>query len=151
MTTMTLFEQIKADMKQAMKDKDAETLSTLRLLFSSLKNKTIDLKKELDDAEVVATVKSDIKKLNDALKDFTEAAREDLVEKTKAEITVLKKYMPPEMSDEDLEAKVKEVLEREGIKDIAKIGMAIGAVMKELGAAVDGNRVRQKIEQFLKD
>lgn len=148
---MNLYEQIKEDMVQAMKVKDAETLSVLRLLFSSLKNKTIDLKKELDDAEVLATVKSDVKKLNDALKDFTEGAREDLVEQTKAEIEVLKKYLPPEMPDEELEAKVKEILDREGIKEIAKIGMAIGRVMKEMAGAVDGNRVREKIEKLLKE
>jgi uncharacterized protein len=147
---MNLYEQIKDDMVKAMKAKDAETLSVLRLLFSSLKNKTIDLKKDLDDAEVLATVKSDVKKLNDAMKDFVEGAREDLVEQTKAEIEVLKKYLPPEMPDEELEAKVKEILDREGVKDMAKIGMAIGTVMKELAGAVDGNRVREKIEKLLK-
>ena len=147
---MNLYEQIKDDMVKAMKAKDAETLSVLRLLFSSLKNKTIDLKKDLDDAEVLATVKSDVKKLNDAMKDFVEGAREDLVEQTKAEIEVLKKYLPPEMPDEELEAKVKEILDREGVKDMAKIGMAIGTVMKELAGAVDGSRVREKIEKLLK-
>ncbi len=147
---MTLYEQIKEDIKVAMKARDAETLSVLRLLFSSLKNKTIDLKKDLDDAEVMATIKSDMKKLNDALKDFTDGAREDLAEQARSEIAILKAYLPAEMSEEELEKKVKDILDREGIQDVAKIGMAIGTVMKELAGAVDGNRVREKIEALLK-
>ena len=112
---MQLYQQIKDDLKTAMKGKDMRTLDVLRLLSSSIQKKAIEAKEDLDDAQVMAVIKSDVKKLQDALKDFTTAAREDLVETTKEEIEVLKKYLPAEMSDEDLEGKVKTVLDRQRV------------------------------------
>lgn len=146
---MTLYEQIREDLKQAMRDKDSQTLDVLRLLTSSMKNKAIDLKKELEEADVLAAIKSDVKKLQDALKDFKAAAREDLVEKTEAEIAILKKYLPEEMSMEAVTAKVKEVLAREGITEMSDIGRAMGAAMKELQGQVDGNKVREAVQKEL--
>lgn len=147
---MTLYEQIKEDIKVAMKGKDMRTLDVLRLLSSSLKNKAIEMKKELEDAEVVSVVRSDMKKLQDALGEFEKAAREDLVEKTKEEMEVLKKYLPPEMADEDLRAKVTSKLEEMGVVDMKDFGRAMGELMNDLKGAVDGSRVKQMIEEVLK-
>lgn len=147
---MSLLQQIQDDLKQAMRDKDPKTLGILRMVASSVKNKAIDLKKEMDDVEVLAVVKSDLKKMQDALSDFTKAAREDLVEQTHFEIGVLKKYLPPEMSEEELEAKVRAKLEELGIKDASGLGKAIGAVMADLKGLADGSRVKEMIEKLLK-
>ncbi len=146
---MNLFEQLKGDLVQAMKDRDSETVDILRLVVSSIKNKSIELKKELEEAEVVAAVKSDVKKLQDALKDFTAAARDDLVEKTEKEIAILKKYLPAEMSDEELSSKVKEALDNAGVTDLSDMGRAMGAAMKELAGKADGNRVREFVQKHL--
>ncbi|MDP2631879.1 MAG: GatB/YqeY domain-containing protein [Candidatus Uhrbacteria bacterium] len=146
---MTLYEQIMEDIKTAMKGRDAETLSILRLLSASLKNKTIELKKELEDAEVLAVVKSDVKKLQDALVDFTKAAREDLIEKSNKEIAILKKYLPPEMDAVELEKIVKSKLEELGVTDISEVGKAMGAIMADVKGAVDGFRVKETIEKIL--
>ena len=83
---MTLSEQLKADIISAMKARQPEVLDVLRMLSTSVKNKAIDMKRELDDAEVLVVIKNDMKKLQDALVDFTTAAREDLTNKTKEEI-----------------------------------------------------------------
>ncbi len=147
---MTLNEKIKEDIKTAMKAKDAKTLEVLRMLASSVKNKAIDLKEELQDADVIAVIKSDVKKLEDAIVQFVQGAREDLAEKTKEEITILKKYLPEEMSDEVLKEKVEAILKKVGIEDPSKIGQAIGAVMAELKGMVDGGRVKKMVEGFFK-
>lgn len=147
---MNLTEQIKADLITAMKARDAKTLDVLRMLSASMKNKAIEMKRELEDAEVIAVIKSDLKKLQDALVDFVSAAREDLITKSKEEIEILKKYLPPEMSEEELEAKVKAKLEALGIKDASQIGKAVGAVMGELKGLADGARVKAMIEKLLK-
>lgn len=147
---MNLSEQIKEDIKVAMKGKDMRTLEVLRMLSASIKNKAIDLKKELEDADVVAVIKSDVKKLDDALQQFVSAAREDLVEKTKEEIDILKKYLPEEMPDEQVEEKVRAVLEQEGITDMSDMGRAMGAAMAELKGEVDGGRVKNAVEKILK-
>lgn len=147
---MSLSQKIQDDVKQAMRDRDPKTLGILRMVASSIKNKAIDLKKELEDADALAVVKSDLKKLQDALVDFTKAAREDLVEQTKFEIEILKKYLPPEMSEEELEAKIRARLAELGIADASGIGKAVGAVMADLKGLADGSRVKALIEKILK-
>jgi uncharacterized protein YqeY len=146
---MTLTEQIKADLVAAMKARQPQVLDVLRMLSTSMKNKAIDLKHELDDAEVIAVLKSDLKKLQDALADFTTAARKDLIAKTQEEIAIIKKYLPPEMSAEELEEKVRAKLAELGIKEPKDIGKAIGAVMADLKGLADGARVKALIEKIL--
>lgn len=146
---MTLSEQLKADIITAMKARQPEVLDVLRMLSTSVKNKAIDMKRELDDAEVMAVLKSDMKKLQDALVDFTVAAREDLINKTKEEIEIIKKYLPPEMTAEELEGKIRAKLAELGIKDPKDIGKAVGAVMADLKGLADGSRVKAMIEKIL--
>ncbi|MEK7632473.1 MAG: GatB/YqeY domain-containing protein [Patescibacteria group bacterium] len=147
---MTLYEQIREDMKAAMKNKDSATLDTVRMLISSIKNKAIDLGKELDDADVVATIKSDLKKLKDGLESFASAAREDLAEKAKAEITILEKYLPAQMTDGELEEKVRAKLADLGITDMASVGKAMGALMTDLKEYADGSRIKAAVDKILK-
>jgi len=147
---MNLEETIKDDIKTAMKGKDMQTLDVLRLLISSVKNKGIELKRDLEDADVLAVIKSDVKKLEDALAQFIEAARKDLSEKTKQEIEILKKYLPEEMSIEALEEEVKTALEKAGISDVSQMGQAMAAAMENLKGKVDGKRVKEMVEKLLK-
>ena len=136
-------------MKAAMKAKEAETLSVLRLLLASLKNKALEMKEELQDADVISVVKKDVKKLEDALETFVQGGREDLAEKARSEIGVLKAYLPPEMSDEDLEAAVQKVIDELEVGDMSGMGKAMGAVMKELKDQVDGKRVKEMLQRLL--
>ncbi len=133
-----------------MKAKDVQTLSVLRLLMASLKNQMIEFKRDLEDADVVAVVRSDVKKLSDALGEYVKGERGDLAEAARGEIEVLKKYLPPEMSDEDLEAAVQKVIDELEEGDAAGMGKAMGAVMKELKGHVDGNRVREVVARLIK-
>lgn len=147
---MTLYEQIREDMKNAMRNKDSVTLDTVRMLISSVKNKAIDLGKEIDDADVVATIKSDLKKLKDGLDAFVSAAREDLAEKARVEIAILEKYLPAQMSEEELEKKVKAKLAELGITDMASVGKAMGSMMADLKEYADGSRIKTMIDKLLK-
>ena len=147
---MNLSEKIKDDIKTAMKAKDAQTLDVLRMLAASIKNKAIDLKKELEDAEVLQVIKSDVKKLEDALTEFVKAAREDLVQKSKEEIAILKRYLPAEMPDAEVLKRVAEALKKEGIKDMSQMGAAMGAAMAELKGLADGKRVKAAVQKILK-
>lgn len=146
---MNLQEQLKEDLKQAMRDKDSDTLNVLRGILSTVKNLALEAKEELSDVEVVSAIKRDVKKLQDALKDFTEAARKDLVEKTQAEIDILKGYLPPEMSDEDLEKEVRAALDESGITEASDLGKAMGAVMQKLAGKADGGRIREMVQKIL--
>lgn len=147
---MTLYEQIREDMKTAMKNKDVRTLDTVRMLIASLKNKAIDIGKELDDAEVMATIKSDVKKLKDGLDSFVSASREDLVVAAREEIAILEKYLPAQMSQEELETKVRAKLAELGITDMASVGKAMGALMADLKEFADGSRIKAAVDNILK-
>lgn len=146
---MTLYEQIREDMKNAMKNKDSATLDTVRMLLSSVKNKAIDLGKELEDADVVAVIKSDVKKLKDGLEMFASNAREDLAEKARAEIATLEKYLPTQMTEEELEQRVRAKLAELGITDLASVGKAMGALMADLKEAADGSRIKGMVDKVL--
>lgn len=146
---MSLYQQIQEDVKTAMKAKDLQTLDVLRLLSASIKNKMIEIKKDLDDAEVVAIIRSDVKKLTEASKEFAAGAREDLVEKTNTEIGILKTYLPQEMSQEELDAKVEAILGEKLADDVKDVGKAMGVVMADLKGLVDGNRVREAVSKIL--
>ena len=146
----SLVDQIKEDMKQAMRDKNSVTLDTVRMLLSSVKNKAIDLGHELEDVEVMAVLKSDLKKLKDGLESFVSAAREDLAQKAREEILVLEKYLPAQITDGELEEKVRAELAALGISNVGDIGKAMGQLMGKLKDAADGNRVRAMVEKILK-
>jgi len=146
---MHLAEQITTDIKTAMKAKDNATLSTLRMLLSAMKNKQIDLQHELSEDEVLAVVKSQVKQLKDSLVSFTEAGREDLAEGVKAEVEILEKYLPAEMTDEQITEIVKKTIEETGATSMADMGKVMGASMKAVAGQADGVRVKIIVQQLL--
>lgn len=146
---MSLYQQILEDVKTAMKNRDSATLEVLRLLTSNLKNLIIESRRELEDADVLAAIKRDVKKLQDAIVDYSKGARQDLVDKANSEVAILKSYLPAEMGDDELMEKIKAVLAQNGITSKADIGKAMGTVMKELAAAADGTRVREFVQKIL--
>ena len=144
-----LLEKITQDIKEAMKAKEAETLSTLRMLSSSLKNKKIELGKELEEEDVLSVVKKEMKSLQDSLESFVEGAREDLAEKAKKEMEIIKKYLPEEMDDASLEEVVKAVVAEVGATTKAEMGKVMGATVKKVAGAADGKRIKEMVERLL--
>lgn len=147
---MTLYQKIQEDVKSAMRAKDIQTLDTLRMLSSSLKNKMIELREDLSDSDVIAIIRSDVKKLTEAMKDYTDGARADLVEKAEAEIALLKTYLPQEMSQDELEEKIRMILGEKLSGDVQDVGKAMGVVMADLKGLVDGTRVRETVSKLIK-
>lgn len=146
---MTLLEQISSDLKDAMRAKDESTLSTLRMLKSALKNKEIDLIRPLAEAEVLDVIKSQAKQLKEAIDQFEAGGRSDLAEGNKVELEVLKKYMPAELSDADLERVVQDAVAQSGATSKADMGKAMGFVMKAVAGRADGARVKVLVEKLL--
>jgi uncharacterized protein YqeY len=146
---MTLIERINQDFTASMKAKDAVTLSTLRMLKSALKNKQIDLMHELSEEEALAVVKTQIKQLRDSITDFEKAGRADLAEPAKGEASMLEKYLPAQMDDATLSARVKDALAAAGISAKADTGRAMGVAMKAVAGQADGGRVKAVVESLL--
>lgn len=145
---MSLREAIITARTTAMKQKDSAALSVLRVLFSEIKNKEIETQQELSDDDVIAVVKTQVKRLKDAAKEFAAAGRNELAAANEAEITILSTYLPEEMSDDQIRAIITEVMSTLG--DNPNMGHIMGQVMAKANGAADGNRVRELVQEALR-
>jgi uncharacterized protein YqeY len=144
---MSLKQTLTDQMKAAMKSGDKETLLSLRLLLSDIKNFEID-NGEQDDAGVQKLVARSIKQWKDALSDYQKGGREDLVKEAEARIKLLEQFMPEQVSEEDIKKVIEEVIA--GLPEGARQrGPVIGQVMKKLGGTADGGMVSRLVGEAL--
>ncbi|MCG2700544.1 GatB/YqeY domain-containing protein [Candidatus Parcubacteria bacterium] len=148
-----LQQQITNNLKQAMLNKEAETLSVLRMLISSIRNREIALRKgedvELADEQIVKVLRSEIKKRKDSILAYEQGNRRDLAEKEKSEMQILEKYLPPELSEEEIEKIIKEVLSGCAGASMKAFGKIMGQVMAKVSGKADGGMVGGKIKEML--
>jgi uncharacterized protein YqeY len=147
---MPLIQHIQDDLKAAMKAGEKQAVSTLRMLQAALKNKKIELLRELEDDDVLTVMKHEVKQITEAAAEAVKAGREELVLKAKEELQILKKYLPAELQDAEVEALVKEVMQ-DLAATVKDTGRVIGSVMQKAKGRVDGQRVRQMVEKLLKN
>jgi uncharacterized protein YqeY len=149
---MTLVERITQDLTAAMKAQDAPRTSTLRMAKAALKNKEIDKKGPLDEAEAQRVVQGLVKQREDSVEQYAKADRTDLADKERAEITVLKSYLPAEVSDEEVAAAVEKAVTETGAssaKDMGRVMKAALAALAASGKSVDGRRVNEAVRKRL--
>lgn len=146
---MTLTDRIAGDLSAAMKQKEASVVETLRMLRAAIKNVEIDKQHPLSDDEVLAVLRTSIKQLTDARQQFSDGKRTDLVQKTDAELQILQAYLPPEMTDADLEALVRTVAAEVGAGSAKDFGKVMGVVVAKAGGAASGARISAAVKNFL--
>ena len=146
---MKLFEQISAEINEALKAKDDVKVSTLRFLISGLNNAKIAKGGELTDEEVVREIGKEAKRHKESISAFEAGGRSELVDKEKAELLILEKYLPAQLSEADLEKMVDEAITASGASGIGDMGKVIGQVMGRAGASADGTVVAQIAKQKL--
>ena len=146
---MILFDRINEDFKAAFKAKEEAKVSTLRMLKAALKNKQIDLMRELTEDEAMAVIKSQLKQLKDSADSFASGGRPELAASAGAEMRVLKVYLPAQMDDAALASVVKEALSTAGLTTKADQGKAMGIAMKVVAGKADGARVREVVAALL--
>jgi uncharacterized protein len=140
-----LSEQIRADLTESMKARNAERTSTLRMLQSAMKYEQISAGHELSDEEVLAVIRKGIKQRLDSVDQFTKGNRPELAAKEQAEIAILKTYMPPELSEAELESGLREIIASTG----AQSKKDMGKVMKEATARYKGRADGRKIQEIV--
>jgi len=149
---MTLVERIATDLTAAMKAQDAPRTSVLRMAKAALKNKEIDKKAPLDDAEAVRVLQGLVKQREDSIEQFAKANRPELVSKEEAEITVLRSYLPQEASEADVAAAVERAVAETGAaspKDMGKAMKAALALLAASGRPADGKKVSEAVRKRL--
>jgi len=138
---MALREQLNDDIKTAMKARETERLNALRLLSAAVKQREVDERITLDDAAVVAVIEKMIKQRKDSIAQYEKAARQDLADKEKYEISVIEAYMPRQLSQAEVDAIVAEAIAASGAKSAADMGKVMGIVKPKLAGRADMGRV----------
>jgi uncharacterized protein YqeY len=146
---MSLKEQIKNDMKDAMRAKEITKRDTLRNIQASIKQIEVDERKEVTDADVEAILAKYLKQREDAKAQFAEAGRDDLVAKEEEEIAIVQSYLPEPMSDEELESTLKEIIAQTGAESMKDMGKVMGAAKNAIGSRADGGRINQVVKKLL--
>jgi uncharacterized protein len=147
---MSLLNRLNDDMKQAMKNREKDKLSVLRMLKAALQNEAIKLgKSELSEDEELTVLSRELKQRKDSLQEFENAGRADLVEKTKAEIEIVQSYMPKPLTEEELLEIVKQTIAEVGASSKADMGKVMGAIMPKVKGKADGSLVNKLVQQQL--
>lgn len=134
----------------AMKSKDGARLDAFRMLKAAIKNKAIDLRKPgLTDEEIIVIIRGEIKKRREAIELYTQGGRLELASKEQGELDLLQTFLPAELSDEEIRAKVKEIVAGLAEEERKNFGKVMGAVMKAFQGKVDGTRVTVFVKEML--
>ncbi|MCB9086261.1 MAG: GatB/YqeY domain-containing protein [Bdellovibrionaceae bacterium] len=147
---MSLREQILSDMKDAMKKKEGPRLEVLRFLQAAIKNKEIEVRpNEISEQDILGVVTKQVKQRKESIAQFQEAGRQDLVDKESFELSVLETYLPKQMSREDLERIVSDVITATGANSIKQMGAVMKEVLAKTAGAADGKLVSEIVKSKL--
>jgi len=146
---MPLKEKLMDDMKEAMKAKDKVRKNVLTMLRSAIKQKEVDERVELEDADVLDIIAKQIKQKKDSIDDFEKGNRQDLIDLTNEEIKILLDYLPPQLSDEELDEIVKEAVSISGAQSKKDMGKLMALVMPKVKGKADGKHVNQIVAKYL--
>jgi uncharacterized protein YqeY len=143
-----LYEQLQAEQITALKSKDTLKLQTIRGIIALIKNKEIEKKAPLNDEEVLGVIKKTKKELLESIESFTKGGRADLTEESQKQLTIVNAYLPPELSDEDLQKAVADLIAGNQ-EAIAKNPKAIiGICMKELKSKAESSRIMAALQKL---
>lgn len=146
---MSLKERLTDDMKAAMRAKETERRDTIRYILSVIKNAEIDKKGDLSPEDEVKLLQTQVKQRQDSIEQFRQGGREDLAEKDEAQVKIIEEYLPQQMSDDDLQAFVKQGIEESGAEGPKDMGKVMGLLNKRADGRVDGRRLSAAVRDAL--
>ena len=146
---MSLKEQIRNDMKDAMRAKETDRLGVIRMLIAAIKQKEIDEQVELEDNQVLSVINKMIKQRRDSVEQFEKAERQELADKEKAEIVTLQTYMPKQLDEQEISDAVEQAISQSGAASIKDMGKVMGMLQSSLSGRADMSAVSQLVKQRL--
>ncbi|MGM0835791.1 MAG: GatB/YqeY domain-containing protein [Bacillota bacterium] len=146
---MSLLERLNTDIKQAMKDKDKEKLSVLRMVKSAIQNEAIKHGRDLTEEEELTVLSRELKQRKDSLHEFDKAGREDLVHKLQGELAIVEHYLPEQLTEEEVSAIVQQTISDVNATSKADMGKVMGALMPKVKGKADGSLVNKLVQQHL--
>lgn len=145
----TLKERITEDMKAAMRASAKERLSTIRMVQAAIKQREVDERITLDDAQVIAVLEKMVKQRKESIAQFEQGGRQDLADKEKSEIALLQEYLPAQLSDAEVDALIREAIASTGAASIRDMGKVMGAVKAQAAGRADMGAVSARIKAAL--
>lgn len=146
---MRVLEQVNQDMKTAMKAKDRESLTTIRMIKSSIQNEEIAKGRDLTADEELTILAREKKQRLESLEEFKKADRSDLVEKLETEIKIVDKYLPEQLSDDEVRVLVQETIDEVGAESMKDMGTVMSAVMPKVQGRADGGQINGLVRELL--
>ncbi|QKF73570.1 GatB/YqeY family protein [Aliarcobacter faecis] len=146
---MSLKEQLNEDLKQAMRDKEVVKRDSIRAINTMIKQIEVDERRVLDDAEVIKLIQKGIKQREEAIAQYSAASRADLVEKEQSQVDIFMQYLPKQLSDEELESGMKEIISEVGATSLKDMGKVMGAASKKFAGIADGKRINEMVKKLL--
>ncbi|MFC5466643.1 GatB/YqeY domain-containing protein [Lederbergia graminis] len=147
---MGLLGRLNEDMKQAMKNKEKDKLSVVRMLKAALQNESIKLgKQELSEEEELTVLSREVKQRKDSLQEFEKAGRDDLVQKIQSELEYVNIYMPEQLSEDEVSAIVKSAIAETGATSKSDMGKVMGVLMPKVKGKADGSLVSKLVQRHL--
>ena len=146
---MSLKARITDDMKSAMKAGEKDRLKVVRLILADIKRVEVDTRTELDDAGVLSVIEKAVKQRRDSIEQFTQGGRDDLVANEQAELEVIQTYLPEQLSDDELDALIDEVISATGAESIRDMGKVMGGIKAKAAGKADMGAVGARVKARL--
>lgn len=146
---MSLKEKLNEDLKQAMRDKEVVKRDSIRAINTMIKQVEVDERRVLDDVEVIKLVQRGIKQREEAISQYRAASRDDLVQKEQEQVDVFMLYLPKQLSDEELENGMKEIISEVGATSLKDMGKVMGVASKKFAGVADGKRINEMVKKLL--
>ena len=146
---MTLMEKLLSDMKEAMKSKDSLKLGTIRSVIAAVKNQEIDLRKDLDEEDVLTIVSREVKKRKEAASLYKKGRRPELEDKEIQEMKILQTYLPEQVSEGDLRQRIQQVIEETGAEGMKDFGKIMKTLVPEFKGKADNALIKELASEFL--
>ena len=146
---MSLKEKLNEDLKQAMRDKEVVKRDSIRAINTMIKQVEVDERRVLDDAEVIKLIQRGIKQREEAISQYRAASRDDLVQKEQEQVDVFMLYLPKQLSNEELENGMKEIVSEVGATSLKDMGKVMGVASKKFAGVADGKRINEMVKKLL--
>jgi uncharacterized protein YqeY len=146
---MSLKQQLKDDVKTAMREKNIVKRDSIRTINTMIKQIEVDERIELVDEDIIKLIQKGIKQREEAISQYKEAGRDDLVAKEAEQIEVFRLYLPVQASDEELEAGMKEIIAQVNAESMKDMGKVMGAASKKFAGIADGKRINEMVKKLL--
>ena len=146
---MSLKEQLKEDLKTAMREKEVVKRDSIRAINTMIKQIEVDERREIDDEEVIKLIQRGIKQREEAITQYSAALRDDLVQKEQEQVDIFMLYLPAQVNDDELEAGMKEIISQTSAVSMKDMGKVMGIATKKFAGVADGKRINEMVKKLL--